>query len=220
MKYKLLNKSILLTLLLISLFTLFSCASMSTKEKEVDPNFIADFDPFYLGELICLSESSLNKIKPTTINFYFNPRINCIETRFKDGMNNISLLWTPEQRELLSQSILEYMALYNSDTKMEDRKPTKKNAFYNSKIQLSWGLTGYSRTTDANYYSNYQYLEPNKPYFKLNFVPTPYQFEENVSSPKIELFFSPNQLEKLFEITDYDLILEKIKSFESEAYDW
>lgn len=218
MKNQLLKKSIFSILLLLSLTTLFSCAS--TGEKKVDPNFIADFDPFYLGEVICLSKTTFGDNKPLTIHFYFNPRNNCIDTRFKEGINQISMIWTPAQRELLSKGILEYMALYNSDTKMEDRKPTKKNAFFKSKIELSWGVTGPARTTMANYFANYQYLEPNKPYFKLHFVPTPYQFEEYVSSPKIELFFSPNQLEKLFEITDYDLILEKIKSFESEAYDW
>ena len=72
----------------------------------------------------------------------------------------------------------------------------------------------------ATYFTNYEYLEENKPYFKLKVNATPYPEEENVSSPNLELFFSPSQLETLINVVNYEVIYAKVEELKSEAYSW
>lgn len=218
---KKISENVLLSIFLCFMcMFVFSCVSTPKEIRESNPNFLGDFEPFYLGEVLCLSGSTLGNIKPLEVHLYFAPRTNDIQARFRSGMNNICLTWTPEERERLNSSIEKYIALYSGDKKMENRKPTKKNAFEVGKIEILWGLSGYTRDTLANYFTNYQYLEENKPYFKINVSATPYAEEEHVSSPSVELFFSPSQLETLIELTDYELILEKLKELQTAAYEW
>lgn len=202
------------------IFVSFSCATIKTSEKEVDPNFLGDFDAFYLGEVMCLSDTTFGNSKPLTIHLYFAPRTSNIEARFSSGMNKVCLIWTPAEREKLVLSIEEYAKLIASGEKLEKRKATKKNAFQNGNVYIYWGVGGYTRDTLATYFTNYEYLEENKPYFKIKVNATPYPEEEHVSSPNINLFFSPTQLENLIEVTDYDVIIEKIEALKTEAYSW
>lgn len=214
-------KKIFHSIIIFALF-LFMFASCATKKVSVveDPNYLGNFDPFFIGNVMCLSSTTFGNTKPTTIDLYFAPRSNSIQSIFKDGMNNLCLFWTPEERENLVSSIEDYMVAYNGDVKMEDRKPKPKNAFINSKIEIFWGLGGFTRNTLANYYTNYEYLEENKPYFKINVSATPYPEEEHVSSPTVELYFSPSQLENLIATTDYETIMEQFAALEKEAYEW
>ena len=216
MKNKL-SKIIFISLLGIITFT--SC-STTKNSRENDPNYLGNFDPFYIGNVMCLTSTTFNNTKPATIDLYFAPRTNTIQSQFKDGMNNVCLMWTPEQCELLMKSIEEYIIAYNGDTKLENRKPKAKNAFETGKIEIYWGLGGYTRNTLANYYTNYEYLEENKPFFKINVSATPYPEEEHVSSPTVELYFSPSQLENLVATTDYSLIMEQLEQLQKEAYEW
>lgn len=211
---------IILFLSLILIFLLTSCVTNKTVEKKQSEDFIADFDAFYLDDLFCLTETTFGNTKPAKISLYFNPRKSTIESRFKDGLNNVCLIWTKKEQQVLMDSIIEYMNQYNSGKKLENRKPTKKNSFFNSVIEIYWGITGYTRNTNANYYTNYVYLEENKPYFYLTVLATPYPEEKDVSSPTIRLYFTPSQLEKLVEITDYDMIMERINQMQEEAYSW
>ena len=213
---KIFQSTIILTLIL---FGFVSCASKKVDITD-DPNYLGNFDPFHVGKVMCLAETTFGKTKPIDVELYFVPRTNSFQSQFRDGMNNVCLIWTPEQRELLMSSIEKYITAYNGDVKMEDRKPKAKNAFETGKIEIYWGLAGYTRNTLANYYTNYEYLEENKPYFKINVSATPYPEEEHVSSPTVVLYFSPSQLENLIEVTDYDSILEQVKALEKAAYEW
>ena len=178
---KIFQSIIILTLIL---FGYVSCASKKVDITD-DPNYLGNFDPFHVGKVMCLAETTFGKTKPIDVELYFVPRTNSFQSQFRDGMNNVCLIWTPEQRELLMSSIEKYITAYNGDVKMEDRKPKAKNAFETGKIEIYWGLAGYTRNTLANYYTNYEYLEENKPYFKINVSATPYPEEEHVSSPTV-----------------------------------
>lgn len=218
---KKISENVLLSIFLCFMcMFVFSCVSTPKEIRESNPNFLGDFEPFYLGEVLCLSGSTLGNIKPLEVHLYFAPRTNDIQARFRSGMNNICLTWTPEERERLNSSIEKYIALYSGDKKMENRKPTKKNAFEVGKIEILWGLSGYTRDTLANYFTNYQYLEENKPYFLLRVKATPTTDEEYVSSPTVNLYFTPSQLEALIAAVDTDIIMEKLNEIEAKAYEW
>ena len=205
--------------LLLVIFS-FSCSSFRIVEKEPDPYYLGDFNPFYIGDVMCLSKSTFGSSKPVELNFYFAPRTSNIEVRFTSGMNKVLLAWTPEECKAIFSSIEEYSELINSGVKLENRKPTKKNAFYNGKVDIYWGVGGYTRDTLATYFTNYEYLEENKPYFKVKVNATPYEKEENVSSPNLDLFFSPSQLENLINVVNYDTIYAKVEELKTEAYSW
>ena len=198
----------------------FSCTTVQKAEKEVDPYFLGDFNSFYIGDVMCLNKSTFGNSKPVELNLYFSPRTSAIEARFILGMNKICIEWSPEECKALFSSIEKYSVLMNSEVKLEDRKPTKKNAFNNGKVYIYWGMSGYTRDTLATYFTNYEYLEENKPYFKIKVNATPYTKEENVSSPNVDLFFSPSQLETLLSVVDYEAIYAKVEELKAEAYSW
>ena len=217
MKKKLLKS---LGLLMLLSLTLFSCTTTDTNVETEDPNFLGNFDPFYLDEVMCLSETTFGNTKPISVYLYFVPRTNSVQAKFKDGMNNVLLVWTKEQRDVLMSSITKYGEAINGAEKMEVRKPTDKNAFDKGKVDIYWGVGGYTRNTVANYFTNYQYLEENKPYFLLRVKATPTTDEEYVSSPTVNLYFTPSQLEALIAAVDTDVIMEKLNEIEAKAYEW
>ena len=207
-------------LVLVFVLFSFSCSSLRTVEKEPDPYYLGDFNPFYIGDVVCLTKTTFGNTKPLEMNLYFAPRTSDIEFRFNSGMNKILLSWTPEECEALISSIQTYSELINGETKLENRKPTKKNAFYNGNVGIYWGVGGYTRDNIATYFTNYEYLEENRPYFKVKVNATPYPEEEYVSSPNIEMFFSPSQLETLITVIDYEAIYAKVEELKTEAYSW
>ena len=204
------------------LFTLASCAGMKPKQREDDPNFLGDFDPIRLENVMAL-RSVFGKIKPTEIRLYFVPRANVVEAHFRDGANAVALMFNAEQRRSLAEGIDLYAKAYAAyaagDVKaLPERKPGRKNAFNRGKLSIAWGMLGTGRTAETEFRTNYEYLEKGKPYFMLTAEGADSSEDATVQSPLVHLYFSPAQLEVLLEITDSDALQKEVDVLNQKAF--
>lgn len=210
--------ALLATTILLSFTLSFVSCNSTPKQKPVNPNFLGDFEPFSLGEVMCLATENFGKLKPAQLNLYFSPRTNTIFIRTKVNLNKIEFSTTREDAQKIETAVQKYMETYNSKN-FEDRKPTTKNHYDTGKFFLSWGVLGYSRSVDAPYNLNYE-IKDSKPYFRIKFEAVDVPDEDNVSSPNIAFYFSPNQLETLFQVADYNEILAKVDELNKATYDF
>lgn len=208
-----------ITLLMICLSIMLSfvgCASKSVQEEVVDPNFIGDFGPIQLETAIAV-KSSLSGIKPLELELYFIPRTNNVECYFRDAVNKICLVLSPENRLQVEEAVIEYMEQYQAQA-LAVEKPTRKNAYTRGETNISWGVMGLARSAEAPLRTNHEFLEENKPYFKITVEASPDKEDDSVYSPTVEIYFSPAHLEDLFRILDQNTLVEMVKAKEAEAF--
>ena len=208
---------ILTTLCLLALSVTAVTGCTTTKVKEPDPYFLGDFDAFNLGKISGLTKQNFFAPKAATVGIDFYPRFSGYSADFRDGMNKVLLVFSAEEAMSLAEGINTYLALDKSDSFDKNHKPGRKNNFQSGKVHIYWGATGYGRDVMAPYSTNYEYINGN-PYFKLNVKPASYPEEEHVSSPTIDLYITPNQLEALKEITNKDVIMEEINKLNDAVY--
>ncbi len=214
------NKFFLITVLLIMVL-LVACESTPTHVEE-DPNFIGDFDPIQLENLICLRES-FGKGSPTEIRAFFIPRTNIVELYLRDGMTTYVLLFEGDERKQLFEGIEMYSTAYNSYAEgnrnaMEEREPNRKNNFNDGTMSVSWGVAGPTRNNTTTFQTNYKYLEQNRPYFELLVEKTADKDERNIYSPVLRLYFSPTHLETLHEQLNQEYLEYLVSELENEAF--
>jgi hypothetical protein len=204
---------LLFTIFLVSFF--FSCKT-APKEKPIDPNFLGDYAPIQLENLMGVSYNA-KKIKPLEIRAYFIPRMNVVELYFKLGINNIVLSLNQETREVLLSSIYAYLEDYQEERFAKNYLPTKDNVYHASTLSISWGVAGPGHTAEkAPFRTNYQNLDA-KPYFYIYIQPTR-EKKEDVYSPKSEFYFSPSQLEALVEVLEQENLQAYIDELDTKAY--
>lgn len=215
---KKIQRSILLLFFTIFLiFTLFSCKT-APKEKPIDPNFLGDYAPIQLENLMGVSYSS-GKLKPLEIKAFFVPRNNNVELYFRLGINKIVLVLNQEMRESLLSTIYAYLEDYQADRFLSNYTPSKENAYVESEMSLSWGLLGPSYTASkAKYRTNYKNVD-KKPYFYIYMQPSPDEKKEHYS-PKLEFYFSPSQLEAVVESLDQESLQEYIEELDKKAFEF
>ena len=195
-------KNILYLILCVSLL-LTACTSTKTEKPIPDPNFIADFDPIQLDNIMCIQES-FGKIKPIELEAYFIPRANIIEVHFKKGMNNICFLFDSQEREKLFEGITLYASdieKYREDsrTALPAREATRDNYYTEGTMSIAWGVIGFPHNNTTTFQTNYKYLETNKPYFELKAERTTAKDDPDIYSPNTRIYFSPTHLETLCE---------------------
>ena len=207
-----------LTCILLCLLTFFSCTSTS-KTAEVDPDFLGDYDPIQLEDGMARTVSFGNE-KPKELEIYFVPRTNRVEIYFRDGMNKICIILTPEHRKLLMEAASNFFAGTENGT-LEDRKPAKKNAYSETKCSVGWGLTGVSHTTkDARLQFNYEYLSDKRPYFMMKVLPGIDSSDSSMYSPSSALYFSPTQLENFCTIILQENLQALVDELNQRAYEY
>lgn len=191
-----------LIILFISFFTIsvLSCASKPKPVKERSENYIADLDPFYIDELHLYTKTTMGNPKITDMEVTFYPRSNIIGFKMKIGLDVIRVGFKYSERKKLYASANEYIDSYNNNTITQD-KPVKKNALIKSKTPLSWGVFGLTHDVEARYYTNIEYLEPNKPYYRIRFEATD-DAETNSATPPFSIYISPSQWQTIFEMCD------------------
>ena len=193
----------------------FSCTS--TKEEEIDPNFLGDYEPIRLENAMGWV-TTFNKEKPKEIELYFVPRTNRVEMYFRDLQNRICIILTPEHREMMIDAAEQFMAEQEAG-KMPDRKANSKNYYSQAICSVGWGVLGVSRVTEKSKLQlNYEYFNDNRPYFLLKALPAPDKEEPDVYSPTVEVYFSPAQLEALYEILNQDTLQALIDDLDEKAY--
>lgn len=213
-------KRVIFVIALTCLLILSSCTSTGriAEQKTPGENYLADIDEFKLGNINCLSAFGIGKAKVTDIYFYCDPRTNEVAARFQLGIDVVGIRFTYAERQNLFDSFETYLEAVQNP-QLEKRKPTKKNAYYNSTTFVAWGTTGFTHSVDASpYWANYEFLEENKPYFMLQFVATPEKGKEDISSPHCCIYLTPVQIRKIMEICSQDVIQQEVDRVLAEAY--
>lgn len=197
---------------------LTSCKSTKIKPpRERDEFYLADLEDFELDKVSCLSAFGKSDAKATELYFYASPRTNNIYFYFKLGIDQVRVSFTYAERCAIYESFNRYLEIIQN-SKLDNRNPTKKNSFNIGKTDLGWGMGGISRIVNTEYSTNYQFLEKNKPYFKVQFYSAQVETEKNIGSPYFAIYMSPAQIRKVMEICDQDKIISEIDRVLNEAY--
>lgn len=202
----------------VLLVSLWGCATTS-KEPVVDPNFLGDYDPIQL-ENVMAWYNFFGKEKPKELEMYFVPRTNNVEIYYREGQNKVCVILSQEQREQLKEVAALFTEGVEAGT-LEDRKPTTKNAYYKSTCSVGWGVLGIGRVTEKSRLEyNHKYLKDGKVYLSVRAYPAADKNDSSVYSPDIELFFSPSQLETLFAQIDQSVLQARVDELNAQAYEY
>lgn len=212
------KRNILLTTVLFTVILFTGCASKQKIKKERSENFIADIDQFSIGEFHLYTRMTISAPKISDFSFSFIPRTNNIAIRTKITPDYVQLFFSYAERQKLKKAAEEYLDNYNNGL-IKNEKPTKKNAFYTSNIPCSWGMLGYSHDIQVTYSTNIEYLEPDKPYFRLKFnsITDP---EDGSTSPAFSIYISPAQWRTIFEMCNQEILVSKVDEILQEADVW
>lgn len=203
-------------LCVLSVLTLFSCSS-TKKEVEPDPDFLGDYEPIQLENAMGWV-TLFGKEKPKEIELHFVPRTNRVEMYFRDLQNRVCIILTPEHRQMMTDAALQFMAEQEAGN-MPDRKANAKNSYSQAVCTVGWGVTGIARTTNKSKLQfNYEYFNDKRPYFLIKALPAPDREEPDVYSPTIEVYFSPAQLEALYEILNQEALQALVNELDEKAY--
>ncbi len=214
-------KNAVLLLVCVAMWLFFSCES-TPEQAEEDPNFIGDFGPIQLENILCLRES-FGKLTPTEIETYFIPRTNIVEMYLRDGMTAYVLLFEGEERTQVEEGITMYAKEYSAyldgdDSALVEREPTRKNFFNEGTMSVSWGVVSATRNNTTTFQTNYKYLEKNKPYFELMVEKTTDSGDSSIYSPVLRLYFSPTHLETIMEQLNQEALVQLVQELEDEAF--
>lgn len=99
---------------------------------------------------------------------------------------------------------------------IKDIKPTKKNAFTSGTAYVEWGAAGLGHEVETTYFTSTQFLEENKPYFLIQFNQTEEKISE-VYSPKLFIYISPSQWEKIIEACNQEHLISMTDQIVEEA---
>ena len=158
------------------------------------------------------------KEKPKEIELYFVPRTNRVEMYFRDLQNRVCIILTPEHRKMMTDAALQFMAEQEAGN-MPDRKANSKNYYSQSVCTVGWGVTGIARTTNKSKLQfNYEYFNDKRPYFLIKALPAPDREEPDVYSPTIEVYFSPAQLEAIYELLNQEALQALVDELDEKAY--
>ena len=137
------NKFTNIFLFLIFTIVLSSCV---TQNSIPDPNFLGDYDPVLLGD-VSVYTTNFGSEKANKIEIYFAPRTNMLHLHIKDSINKMNIKLSEANRTFLQEAIISFSDDLNND-RLQNRKPTSKNAYGSSIFSMEWGITGAGHETD------------------------------------------------------------------------
>lgn len=208
---------ILLFVFLCALISLVGCATTSpVKEESPYPTSLGDFSPFKLGDAFSLWKSG-DDVSPCEMTIYCVPRVNEIEIHFSKLINKVCLMLDAEDCDNFAKNVEAYMNDYNSNGFDKNYKPKKENSYGKMTPGIAWGVFGYSYNTEIEAFFNYEIIG-GKPYFSMYLDQEADSTSSDVYSPIMTMYFTPDQLETIMEMTSSEVIDEYIKSLEEEAY--
>ena len=210
--------NILSTIVLSILLTIFlsACASTEKPPRERSETYIADVNPFEV-ETFHLYASLLTrkpKIHDFTVTFY--PRTNYVFVKGRVGVDVVRFGFSYAERQSLLKAHDKYIEAYEASA-IPNVKPNKKNAYSKGFAPVEWGVTGTPHSVYTTYMTNAQYLEKDKPYFKITFDPAEEEGREQISSPRLNIFLSPSQWETIIEVLGQEHLEEMTDAILEEA---
>lgn len=193
------------------------CSCASTKERVDDPDFLGDYEPMQLEDVMGWVTLFGNE-KPKEIELFFVPRTNRVEMYFRDLQNRICIVLSPEHRQMMIDAAIQFMEESESGN-MPNRKANSKNYYAQSVCSVGWGVTGIARVTEKSKLQfNYEYFKDGRPYFLMKALPAPDREEPDVYSPTVEVYFSPAQLEALYEVLNQETLQAAVDELDVKAY--
>lgn len=229
------NITAVLTALAIS-FMVISCASKGTEDydysydytedesiyiNDTEPvstdDYLANLDPVELESLYFLHKSG-KKVTPKQVKrVYLVPRTNIVEIHLHDGVNNLVIIWRKAERDKIIEACKTFLQQYDEKT-LPHTKITMKNAYFNSRCSLWYGVLTPSTGCEKNrYYMICEFIN-KKPYLLLRFAPTESTSDPGLFSPKVSLYMSPSQIRDFLEVIDQENLEASIKESKEKAY--
>ena len=213
------NKIIQTVIVVMGVILTISTTSCVTKKKivhERNDSYIADLDAFGVETFhLYASSSNIGKVKVSDFYVTFAPRTNYVLVTGRVGINTIRISFSYEERQSLLKAHDAYIAAFESSS-LRDVKPTKKNAFTTGTAYVEWGAAGLGHEVETTYFTNTQFLEENKPYFLIQFNQTEEKISE-VYSPKLFIYISPSQWEKIIEACNQEHLISMTDKIVEEA---
>lgn len=210
------KKHIILLTIIITLLISTGCASKEKPPRERDETYIADINPFTLDTYHWYTKKSMGKYKISDFTVSFAPRTNYIFLSTKIGINYVRVGFSYEERKALQQAFDQYYEELNTNT-ISRQKPNKKNTYYKGTALVDWGTTGLSRQTNTFYYTHAEFLESNKPYFRIQIMGAEEPEGSQVYSPSFCIYLSPAQWEILTLAWDQELLVDQTDKILEEA---
>lgn len=199
------------------LMVVLLCSCASTKERVDDPDFLGDYEPMQLEDVMGWVTLFGNE-KPKEIELFFVPRTNRVEMYFRDLQNRICIVLSPEHRQMMIDAAIQFMEESESGN-MPNRKANSKNYYAQSVCSVGWGVTGIARVTEKSKLQfNYEYFKDGRPYFLMKALPAPDREEPDAYSPTVEVYFSPAQLEALYEVLNQETLQAAVDELDVKAY--
>ena len=208
------KKFTLLTIVIVLLFS--CCATKKILPKERNESFIADINAFDIDTFhLYASSSNIGKIKISDFDVSFAPRSNYLIVTGRVGVNAVRIAFSYEERKSLLEAKKVYIDAYEQNI-IPDEKPTKKNKYSQGTVSVEWGVAGFAHDVETTYITNAQYLEKDKPYFRILFNQSESEADK-VYSPKISIYISPSQWEKIIEACNQEHLVDLTDKILEEA---
>ena len=184
---------------------------------ESTEDFLADIGPVDLAPIYFLKKSG-KKVSPREVTkVALIPRTNAVEFHFRDGTNEVAVIWRKAERDKILNACMKFLQQYEDKT-LPHSKVNKKNAYFASTCSLWFGLISTSNgCVRNNYYVIPEFID-KKPYLLIRFAPTQTTSGQDTYTPKISLYMSPQQIRDFLEQMDQTKLEEAIKENKKKAY--
>ena len=210
------KKAILTILALLLIISLSSCASKEKPPRERDETYIADINMFTVETFNLYSAFGMGQPKVQDFTFIFEPRTNYLYARGRIGIDQVEVAFSYKERQKILAAKDMYILEYETGN-LTKKKPSKKNAYNTGSVPLRWGVAGLAHSTVTTYMTNVQYILKDKPYFRILFSPAKEDDGSENSSPKIMVYISPAQWEKIIEACNQERLVELTDAIIEEA---
>ncbi len=201
--------------IIITILTITACATKPKEPKVRSETFIADINSFYIGELHLYTRMTISNPKISDFELTFAPRSNFVTAKVKIGLDVIKIGFSYKERMIIKDIAEKYIDDYKNSL-LKNENPTNKNALLKSVVPLSWGVFGYSHSVNVKYYVNIEYLESEKPYFRLRFEATD-DPDDGSATPAFSIYISPSQWQTIFEMCNQELLEAQVDSILEQA---
>ncbi|MBR4791662.1 MAG: hypothetical protein IK024_12290 [Treponema sp.] len=209
-------KRIFFVLLIAAVFLLSSCASKDKPPRERDETYIADINAFTVETFNLYSAFGMGQPKVQDFTFIFEPRTNYLYARGRIGIDQVEVAFSYKERQKILAAKDMYILEYETDN-LTKQKPSKKNAYNTGSVPIRWGVAGLGHSTVTTYMTNVQYILKDKPYFRILFSSAKEDDGSENSSPKIMVYISPAQWEKIIEACNQERLVELTDAIIEEA---
>ncbi len=191
---------------------------INDSEPVATENFLANIEPIELDSLFFLKKSG-KKVKPREVTKVgLIPRTNAVEFHFRDGSNDIAVIWRKAERDKILDACNTFLQQYEEKS-VPHVKVSRKNAYFTSTCSLWFGLLSPAIGCEKNTYYVIPEFIDKKPYLLIRFVPTETtSADSNAYTPKVSLYMSPSQIRDFVEAMNQEKLEASIQDKKKKAY--